>query len=164
MRNKAEADQRASTPRVGASDEKWEPTRGHLMRMGIRGTIDSPPLPPSAVHNCWPANGSVKAKPCRRSKSRLTATRHRLRQGAVAVFRAARGEVLFWDSEDLRSCVYVFSLPRLHTAGQGISAHAWCPWDGFQPLDRASHPQGALALARLRSHTRPTFGVVPAKV
>ena len=59
------------------------------------------------------------------------------------------GEVLFWSSDDLRCCFYIFSLPvawhkymaftrrdpvwACKAPGKCISVRGWCPWVGSQP-------------------------------
>ena len=128
MRKEAEVEQRARTPQIWASDEEWEVIGGHLVRLGICSTIEesdiatfrgSPLLagmmgvskpgyapgegPQRLVMNLIPSNqvqiaieGDMAALPT---------------DGQWRCIVLRDGEVLFWSSDDLRCCFYIFSLP-----------------------------------------------------
>ena len=146
MRNEAEVDQRASTHRVGASDEKWETSGGHLMRMGLRDTIEGPPLPPSAVHHCWPALWECQSQTLPQEQVAIDSdTASPPTRGSGSVSCCAMGKC---SSEAATICSAACSSSRFHRLAQ-TQRGTTQSWTGASLLTRGAH---GMDLSRMIVH------------
>ena len=117
---------------LGLQTRKGETSEGHLISAPVRHChLHSPP---STVRHCHLQQCTTAGQTVPQEQIAIDSdTAPPPTKGSGSVPCCAMGKCSSGAAKIYKAAFTSSRFQGLHTAGQGISTHAWCPWDGFRP-------------------------------